>query len=225
MTENSSDSILVEAVGLQRAFRQGGGNLLAVSQANCRVVPGDRIAICGPSGSGKSTLLHMLAGLDAPTAGRLSWPAHGDGLRLRPAYLSIALQTPDLLPALTVAENVSLPLLLRGDRPQQARQNAEEILDQLALVDLIDQLPEELSGGQSQRVVLARTLVTRPRLILADEPTGQLDHPTARDLFDRLLAFLETDDSALVIATHDGTIAVRMSTRWDMQKGILAGAV
>ena len=216
-------SSYVQAHGLRRVFRQGGQDLVALSEASCVIQPGDRIAISGPSGSGKSTLLHLLAGLDNPTSGSLSWPALGERKTLRPTYISIALQMPDLLPPLTVAENVALPLLLKQAGPQEAQAAAYDILEKLGLAELADQLPEELSGGQAQRVVLARALVTRPRLILADEPTGQLDHPTARAFFDRLFTVLD-ENSALVVATHDPSVAERMDHTWNMRQGILTGA-
>lgn len=223
MPEQQDHVCLVQAQSLQRIFRQGGEDLIALAEASCQVAPGDRIAIRGPSGSGKSTLLHLLAGLDTPSSGKVSWPARDGTGALRPAYLTIALQTPDLLPALTVGENVALPLLLNGAEPQEAHEQALEILQKLDLAGLADQLPEELSGGQAQRAVLARALVTRPRLILADEPTGQLDHPTAGSLFDRLFELLEKSDCALVIATHDRFVSDRMATQWSMQQGILTG--
>lgn len=221
MAELRSKSPFVQATGVGRIFRQGGEDIQALSNVNCIISPWDCIAITGPSGSGKSTLLQLLAGLDSPSSGNLSWPARQDGQPLRPAYLSIALQTPDLLPALTVLENVELPLLLMHKLAEEAERAAREILDRLGLADLSDQLPEELSGGQAQRVTLARALVTHPRLILADEPTGQLDHPTANVLFDALLTFLNDDDTALVIATHDQAIAERMSIQWKIERGIL----
>ena len=221
MTETQAPSPLVQASALWRVFKQGNKEIAALMRANCMIDPGDYIAITGPSGSGKSTLLHLLAGLDVPSSGRLSWPARQERQPLRPAYLSIALQMPDLLPALTALENVALPLLLMETPSEEAQRVAYHILEQLDLANLADQLPEELSGGQAQRITLARSLVTRPRLILADEPTGQLDHPTAQHLFDLLLPILNHNETALVIATHDRAIAERMSTRWNMQHGVL----
>jgi putative ABC transport system ATP-binding protein/lipoprotein-releasing system ATP-binding protein len=221
MAENQTRSPLVQASALWRVFKQGDKEIAALMRANCIVDPGDHIAITGPSGSGKSTLLNLLAGLDVPTSGRLSWPAHQERQPLRPAYLSIALQMPNLLPALTAVENIALPLLLMQSPPDEAQTAAYRLMEQLDLTDLADQFPEELSGGQAQRVVLARSLVTHPRLILADEPTGQLDHPTAHHLFDLLFAILEQSDTALVIATHDRAVAERMSTQWKMERGVL----
>jgi ABC-type lipoprotein export system ATPase subunit len=224
MTEPRSTQACIEARALRRVFRQGGEDLVAVSEASCTIRPGDRIAIRGPSGSGKSTLLHLFSGLDSPTSGDISWPACAAPKRLRPAYISIALQVPDLMPALTVLENVSLPVLLNGSTQKEAQSSALEILKALDLADLAYQLPEELSGGQAQRVVLGRALATRPRLILADEPTGQLDHPTAQHLFDHLFAVLNGGDTALVIATHDHSVSDRMEIIWNMHQGILTGA-
>src|SRR6476660_8563641 len=214
MTETQTSAPLVQASALWRIFKQGDEEIAALMRANCIVDPGNHIAITGPSGSGKSTLLNLLAGLDVPSSGHLSWPARQDGQPLRPAYLSIALQMPDLLPALTAVENVALPLLLIQTPPEEAQSAAYSLMEQLDLADLADQLPEELSGGQAQRLSLARSLITHPRLILADEPTGQLDHPTAHRLFDLLFDILEHSGTALVIATHDLAVAERMSTQW-----------
>src|SRR5258708_147486 len=158
MTETRSTSAYIEAHALRRVFPQGGQDLVAVTKASCTIRPGDHIAIRGPSGSGKSTLLHLFAGLDSPTSGEISWPACATPKRLRPAYISIALQVPDLMPPLTVLENVSLPLLLNGSMQKEAQSAAFEILKDLDLADLAYQLPEELSGGQAQRVVLSRAL-------------------------------------------------------------------
>lgn len=216
---------LLQAHMLQRIFRQGDVNRVALAEASCTILPGDRIAITGPSGSGKSTLLHLFAGLDQPTSGRLTWPALGAQDNLRPTQIGVALQMPGLLPALTVAENVTLPLLLSDVAPDAAEAAARKVLSELELDDLADKLPEELSGGQAQRVALARAVVTRPRLILVDEPTGQLDHPTAHRLFDLLFIVLEGSETALVIATHDLTVAERLSCIWKMRQGTLLGSI
>jgi ABC-type lipoprotein export system ATPase subunit len=214
---------LVEAQALRRVFRQGGMDIIAVSHASCTILPGDRIAITGPSGSGKSTLLHLFAGLDRPTSGALSWPALGAPDSLRPTQISVALQMPGLLPALTVVENVALPLLLSQVAPDEAQAEAYKALEKLDLGNIADKLPEEISGGQAQRVALTRALVTHPRLILADEPTGQLDHPTAQHLFDLLFAALAGSQTALVIATHDPAVTERLDCVWKIHQGALTG--
>jgi putative ABC transport system ATP-binding protein/lipoprotein-releasing system ATP-binding protein len=222
--DSSTTAALVAARDIGRSYQRGAASVVAVVRATCTIWPGDRIALVGPSGSGKSTLLHLLCGLDMPTSGALSWPALGVRAALRPRQIAIVFQTPSLLPPLTVVENVELPLLIGGVAPAAARMAALETLEALALAGIAEQLPEELSGGQAQRVAVARALAYRPRLILADEPTGQLDHPTAHQLFDVLLAALVGTDTALVVATHDQAIAQRMSDVWRIEHGVLEGA-
>ncbi len=213
---------LVVAGHLARTYEQGATPLVAVADATCTVQPGDRIALVGPSGSGKTTLLHLLGGLDTPTGGTLTWPALGPAATLRPAHIALVFQRPSLLPPLNVSENVALPLLLGGMAPAVAHNAAVAILTQLDLADLATRLPSELSGGQAQRVAVARALATRPALILADEPTGQLDQATAAHLLDELLAALHDSPVALVIATHDPAVAARMTHVWQMAHGVLA---
>jgi ABC-type lipoprotein export system ATPase subunit len=199
--------------------------VVALSSATCSVVSGDRIAVIGPSGSGKSTLLYLLAGLEMPTSGSVTWPILGLREELRPAKIAFVFQMSSLLASLTAAENVELPLLLDHVDVKTARQAALVALEQVELSGIAESLPEELSGGQAQRVAMARALAYRPKLIFADEPTGQLDHPTAQHLFDALLAALQGTDSALVVATHDPAVAERMHIIWHMHHGVLeAGA-
>ncbi len=207
---------LAHARNVGRSYRRGDTEVVAVADATCTIMPGDRIALVGPSGSGKSTLLHLLAGLDTPTSGELTWPALGERATLRPQKISVVFQSPSLLPQLSVIENVELPLLLVGSSTSLARAAARDTLARINLADLADKLPEELSGGQAQRVALARALVMQPRLMLADEPTGQLDHPTAQQVFDELFAALDGTDTALVVATHDRAIAERLQQSWRM---------
>lgn len=214
------------AVGreLTRTYRVGNETIVAVAQANCTIQAGARIALEGRSGSGKSTLLQMLAGIETPTSGSLAWPAFGPRDRLRPASIAVVFQNQSLLAPLTVIENVELPLVLRGVSQAQARAEADRVLEMFALEDLRDKLPEELSGGQAQRVSFARALAQRPRLILADEPTGQLDGATADHFLSAAFAQLEGTDTAVVIATHDVRVAARMPLHWRMGHGYLEGA-
>ncbi len=204
-----------------RVYRRGNTPVLALVSATCAIMPGDRIALVGPSGSGKSTLLHLLGGLDTPTSGILAWPALGARETLRPGKIGFVFQTQSLLAPMTVVENVEIPLLLGQVSAEKAHATALDMLERIGLESLAEKLPEELSGGQAQRVAMARALVCGPKLILADEPTGQLDHPTAQHLFDVLLAALEDTDTALLVATHDMTVAERMHTVWRMQHGTL----
>ncbi len=211
---------LVEALEAGRTY-PGYIPVVALSSATCSVMPGDRIAVTGPSGSGKSTLLYLLAGLEMPTSGSVTWPALGLREGLRPAKVAFVFQVPSLLASLTAAENVELPLLLDHVDAKTARQAAMTALERVELSGIAESLPEELSGGQAQRVAMARALAYQPKLILADEPTGQLDHPTAQRLFDVLFAALEGTDTALVVATHDLAIAERLRTVWHMHHGSL----
>src|SRR5207244_3310043 len=159
-------------------------------------------ALVGASGSGKSTLVHLLAGLDDPTTGSIAWPGLGTRpSRSRPGVVGVVFQGPSLLPALDAVENVALPLLLAGRRDADAMNEARGALAALGLDALSMLLPEELSGGQAQRVAVARALVCSPPLVLADEPTGQLDHDTATTVIDALLAAADRAGAGLVIAT------------------------
>ncbi|TSA79516.1 ABC transporter ATP-binding protein [Deinococcus detaillensis] len=207
---------LVTAQNLSREY----GKVAALKRASLSIFPGDSIALLGTSGSGKSTLLHLLGGLDQPTGGELSWPALGDSADLRPSKVAFVFQAQSLMPPLTALENVALPLLLLGANPEAAKQQAAAVLDTLELSAIAGQLPEELSGGQAQRVAVARALIAKPQLILADEPTGQLDSATAQHLMDVLLAAL-SPQTALVMATHDETVARRLNTVWRMKDGVL----
>ena len=211
---------LLEAQHVSRIFEHGFTPVRALRDVSCKVYPGDRVAVVGASGSGKSTLLHLMGGLDAPTQGTLIWPALGAREDLRPEKVALVFQTQSLIPSLSVLENVELPLLL-GHATLGAREAALAALAWIDLLDLADKLPEELSGGQAQRVAVARALAYRPALILMDEPTGQLDHPTAQHLFDVLLKALEHTDIALVVATHDRGVAARMRRVWRMAYGRL----
>jgi putative ABC transport system ATP-binding protein/lipoprotein-releasing system ATP-binding protein len=212
---------LAEAIDVKRVFGTNGSRVVALQHATCRIERGDRIALVGPSGSGKSTLLHLLGALDEPTSGTVRWPALGEPETLRPSKISFVFQTESLLSPLTVLENIEVPRLLAGSTAEEARLEASEILEALDLSELADKLPEEISGGQAQRAAVARSLITQPALILADEPTGQLDHRTAKHLLDLLLRRLKGSDAALVIATHDPAVASRMETQWTMDHGVL----
>ena len=213
-------SPLVEAREATRVFHRGGGLFPGLKAASCRVFLGERIAILGPSGSGKSTLLQLLGGLDRPTFGSVAWPELGPMEALRPEMVAFLPQAPSLVPWLSVVENVEFPILL-GSRAPTARDKALVSLERLGLTSLADRLPQELSGGQTQRVAMARALVGDCKLILADEPTGQLDGATAAVLFDALLTHLAGRDTALVVATHDPAVAARLGKSWHIDQGEL----
>ena len=206
------NDILVRAKGLTKAF----GAVTAIAEATFEVAAGDQIALVGPSGSGKSTLLHLIAAIDRPTEGQIEWPALGGQRDLRPGPVAIAFQGPSLLPPLTVAENVRLPVLLAGGTEAEAAAAAEPLIERLGLSDIAAKLPEEISGGQAQRAGLARALAGQPRLILADEPTGQLDSTTAAGLMAVLLEQVSATQAALIVATHDTALAGRLPLRWQL---------
>lgn len=197
-----------------------GSGAQVLSEVSCRVMPGQRIALVGPSGSGKSTLLHLMAGLAQPTSGTISWPLLGARDALRPTRVQEVFQGPSLFPALDVAENVALPLVLAG-RAAGAEAEALKMLARFGLSDLALKLPEELSGGQAQRAALARALAIGPDLVLADEPTGQLDGATATAVTDTLIEIAAAQGMALVVATHDPRIAARIGETWTVDHGRL----
>jgi putative ABC transport system ATP-binding protein/lipoprotein-releasing system ATP-binding protein len=215
------DEILVSLDNVSRYYEDGRLQLAALTNVSCQVIASARVAVVGPSGSGKSTLLHMMAGLDKPTSGVVSWPALGPETELRPDQICVVFQTPSLLPTLTVLENVELAWLLSKKNEALARSAALGTLEKLGLSAIADKLPDELSGGQMQRVAAARAIVCEPRLILADEPTGQLDSVTASNLIEVLFDSATACGAALLVATHDMAVAGRMRTQWQMAHGKL----
>ncbi|MEC4015385.1 ATP-binding cassette domain-containing protein [Streptomyces sp. H27-D2] len=212
----STSRPLVGCRDVARTFGRGPAALVAVHGTSCQVHPGDRIAITGPSGSGKSTLLHLLAGLEQPTSGDVRWPRFPASRAGRARDIGVVFQSPSLIPVLGVSENAALPLVLAGVPEPQARRRTAEALARVGVRDLASKLPDELSGGQAQRVAVARALALRPRIILADEPTGQLDRASARHVIDVLLDAARELGAALVVATHDPAVSVRLRTRWQM---------
>jgi putative ABC transport system ATP-binding protein len=211
---------LVVAEGVSRTYGRGSAAVVAVHGASCRVRPGEQIALVGPSGSGKSTLLHLLAGLDKPTAGEVRWPGLGAvPSRLAAGTVGLVFQGPSLLPDLDVTENVALPLMLSGRDDADSRTAALNMLAELDLTELASKLPGEISGGQAQRVAVARALITDPKLIFADEPTGQLDHASAATVIALLTARARRLGAGLVVTTHDPLIAAQLDHEWRMCDG------
>jgi putative ABC transport system ATP-binding protein len=211
-------SELIRCRGLARTYGESVTAVVAVHGVDCTVRSTTRAALVGPSGCGKSTLLHLLAGVESPTAGTVEWP----GLAARPPAaqaVGLVFQTPNLLPDLDVVANVALPLLFDGFTEAGARTLALSTLEEVGVSELADRLPGELSGGQAQRVAIARALAPRPQVILADEPTGRLDHDTGQRVVSVLLDAAETAGAGLVVATHDQTVADRLEHRWLMRDG------
>jgi putative ABC transport system ATP-binding protein len=210
---------LIRCTDVTRTHGSGPTAVTAVRGVSRTLLPGMQVALTGPSGSGKSTLLHLLAGLDAPTSGTIAWPGLDGSPFGRPGVVGMVFQGPSLLPPLDVTENVALPLILAGVGESEARERAHQALRSAGLAELGSRLPEELSGGQAQRVAVARALATRPRVILADEPTGQLDSAHAAEVAALLLEAATRLGAALVLATHDLALASRLPDRWQMADG------
>jgi ABC-type lipoprotein export system ATPase subunit len=211
---------LAETHALSKSYALAEGATTVLSGVNISIDARDRIALIGPSGSGKSTLLHILAGLVAPSLGEVRWPALGSREHLMPRQVQTAFQVASLFPALTVRDNIALPLLLAGVAAQPGL-TPEALMDRFGLSDLASKLPQELSGGQAQRIAMLRAVSVAPRLILADEPTGQLDSKTAQDFLTGVIAVADDIGAALVIATHDPAIAARMDRHWYIDHGTI----
>ncbi|MET9357294.1 ABC transporter ATP-binding protein [Streptomyces sp. NPDC006617] len=212
----SSDEALVSCTDAALTFGRGTQAVVAVHGAGLDIRAGDRLAVIGPSGSGKSSLLHLIAGLEQPTHGTVTRAAS-----LGPYDIGLVFQGDSLIPALNVAENTALPLVLAGHPEDAAQQTALAALALVDASDLADRLPEEISGGQAQRVAAARVLAQAPRLILADEPTGRLDHATGARVLDALLTAAGHAGAALIITTHDPAVAARLTARRTMRDGRL----
>lgn len=217
-----TEIIRCEDVG--HTYGAGPRAVVAVHGVSCVVPREARIALTGPSGSGKSTLLHMMAGLERVTTGELTWPGLDGHPSGKPGAIGVIFQGPSLIPTLNVVENVALPLVLDGVSDSEARRLARDALGQLDLEWMSRKLPDELSGGQAQRVAIARVLCTQPALILADEPTGQLDHETGYHVVDVLMHAADRLGAALLVSTHDSAIARRLGTQWQMHDGRLSMA-
>lgn len=223
--EQHDGQILVSGRDLSRSFTSGRRNIAAVTSAEFTIRAGQRVALIGRSGSGKSTLLSLMAGLiDPDRPGSIAWPGFDRTRPLQPHQIGMVFQSPSLLPALNVIENIRLPLDLVGTDAADCL-DPMQALSCLSIADLAEKLPDQLSGGQMQRVAIARALVTRPTLLLADEPTGQLDRTTARDVVAALLTAVAATGAALVVATHDRTVAEEMDEQWTINRGRLIARV
>jgi putative ABC transport system ATP-binding protein len=213
--------------GLEKEYGEGEGRVRALGTVELDVASGETLAVMGPSGCGKSTLLHLLGGLERPSAGEV-WVAGRriDQLsekalaRLRRHAIGFVFQAFHLMDELTAAENVELPALLAGRSPRTARARAVELLEQVGLTDRAEHLPSALSGGQRQRVAIARALSNEPLVVLADEPTGNLDSAATLDVL-RLLDSLRAAGQTLLIVTHDARIAATADRLVSMRDGAL----
>jgi putative ABC transport system ATP-binding protein len=217
---------IVQATHLTKIFTRGQVRIPALEEVNLTVTRGQFVALMGPSGSGKSTLLHLIAGMDKPTAGSLwvlgehpSEMSERTLARWRNHHLGFVFQAFNLIPVMTALENVELPLKLTSLSRKQRRENATTALKLVGLEDRLDHFPRQLSGGQEQRVAIARALVTDPDILLADEPTGNLDAVSAKDVLS-LLQKLNTDfQKTIVMVTHDPHSAAAASRVIHLDKG------
>jgi putative ABC transport system ATP-binding protein len=220
-----SDAI-VQAIGLTKTFRRGQVEVTALQHVDLAVKQGEFVALMGPSGSGKSTLLHLIAGMDKPTEGRLlvldEEPAamsEHSLARWRTNHLGFVFQSFNLIPVLTALENVELPLKLTSLPRKRRRENAETALKLVGLADRLDHFPRQLSGGQEQRVAIARAIVTDPNIILADEPTGNLDAGSAKEVLELLQKLNRDFNKAIIMVTHDPHSAEAASRLLHLDKG------
>ncbi|MGD2138342.1 MAG: lipoprotein-releasing ABC transporter ATP-binding protein LolD [Gammaproteobacteria bacterium] len=208
---------VLSCTGLAKSFHEAGVLLQVLRDIDLDVAAGERLAIMGASGSGKSTLLHLLGGLDRPSAGEVSVggtvlsslnPVQLGGLRNR--ELGFVYQFHHLLPEFTALENVAMPLLIGGCRPAEAGRQAMDMLKRVGLGARLAHKPAKLSGGERQRAAVARALVTHPRCVLADEPTGNLDRQNAEQVYELMLDLNRDYGTSFLVATHDVAIATRM---------------
>jgi len=222
------DNALVQTRDLTRIFRQGDNEILALDRVTMDVAPGEFLALMGPSGSGKSTLLHIMAGIDRPTRGQ----CHVHGLDLntlsetklaewRHTHVGFVFQTFNLIPVLTAYENVELPLLLTRLSAKERRAHVTAALELVGLADRMHHLPRQLSGGQEQRVAIARAIVPDPTLVIADEPTGNLDAQAGHDVLDLLKKLNARAGKTVVLVTHDPKAAAFASRTLHLEKGRL----
>jgi lipoprotein-releasing system ATP-binding protein len=227
-TMPTSSDVVLEGVELVKEFVQGEVTLQVLRGASIEVRAGERIAIVGASGSGKTTLLQLLGGLDLPTRGsvgiagsamnKLSDAERG---RLRNHAVGFVYQFHHLLPEFTALENVAMPLLVRRMSPRSAKQLAGALLARVGLAERLEHRPSQLSGGERQRAAVARALVTRPKLVLADEPTGNLDGRNAAQVFELMLELNRELGTSLVIVTHDERLAARLDRVLTLADGVL----
>ena len=226
MSELLQDRWVLQANGLSKSFQEAGLETTVFTDVDLVIKPAEKVAIVGASGSGKSTLLHILAGLDAPDQGTVllngqPFSQEKDRRRgqLRNQYMGFVYQFHHLLPELTALENVMLPLRVRRTNAKVAQSQAEQLLDRVGLASRMAHKPSELSGGERQRVAIARALITKPKCVLADEPTGNLDDSSAEQVFQLLLELNQEFDTALVIVTHDLALAGKMDRQLRLSGG------
>ena len=213
---------------LERAYTQGNRRIEVLRRASASFFPGETVALLGPSGAGKSTLLHVAGLLERPDSGAViingvecGKLSDNEQTRMRRMEVGFVYQFHHLLPEFSALENVVLPQLILGLTRERAEERARELLKSLGLDERVDHRPAELSGGEQQRVAIARAVANDPKVLLADEPTGNLDPPTAERVFDQLLKLVRTSGVAAVVATHNLDLAARMDRTLRLYDGVL----
>ncbi len=219
----------IKATGLSKKYLKGNQEIIPLNGLNFEIAESEFVALMGPSGSGKTTLLNLIAGVDFPSSGSLE--VEGRELhkmsreqltKWRAKSVGYIFQLYHLMPVLSAFENVELPLLLHSMNKKQRRERVEFVMDQVGLLDRMNHRPNELSGGQEQRVAIARALVANPNLIVADEPTGDLDRESADEVLNLLLDLSLNQGKTIVMVTHDPKAAERGTRRLELEKGKLS---
>jgi len=223
----SAPTALIQLAGIERVFVLGDSEVHALHELDLRIDAGEYVAVMGPSGSGKSTLLNLIGLLDRPTAGTYHLEGRDvttlssvEQAHVRSTRIGFVFQSFHLVPRLTAAENIALPMMLAGIAPAERARRVEQALDDYGLKDRADHRPDQLSGGQRQRVAIARATIMQPALILADEPTGNLDRATGDEVV-RLLEGLNARGVTLIVVTHDAALGKRARRRIDMEDGMV----
>ena len=217
--------ILLEVKSLKKTYEHKNGTIKLFDNVNIKIKKGELIALTGPSGSGKSSFLHMLALLDSPTKGKIFIKDKDtkdlkefEKDNIRRKNISIIFQDNNLLTDFTVIENVIMPLIIKGESLKSAKEKAMKILKDIKIINRIDHFPNEISGGEQQRVAIARSLISETDLVLADEPTGNLDYKTSEDIFSHFVKFKKLN-KAVIFATHNRELANKADYKLSISKG------
>jgi ABC-type lipoprotein export system ATPase subunit len=224
--QETANELMIEATGVQKVYDAGGLRVRALRGVDLGVRRGEMVAIMGPSGCGKTTLLNVLSGLDDLTDGEVY--VEGESMkgmsdrrrtRFRAERMGFIFQSYNLIPVLSAIENIELPLLVAGKKPKKAREWAQDAIEMVGLADQARKRPSEMSGGQQQRITVARSLVNNPAIVWADEPTGALDSETSKGIMDLLVRMNETQQQTFVLVTHDPAVAARAHRTIRMRDG------
>ena len=217
---------VLEGINVYKSYRRGDHVVTALNGVTLTVSAGERVAVMGPSGCGKSTLLHLCGAMDRPSSGEVHLEGQrlcaldDDQLtRLRRRQVGFVFQSFNLLPTLTIAQNIGLPLLLSGSGEDEARTAARELADRVGLTPRLDHLPQQLSGGEVQRAAIVRAVIHEPTVLIADEPTGNLDSDNGQRILELLLQLNEQSKTAIIVATHDETVARQLDKVVSLRDG------